>query len=274
MEIVFLLTCYNRKELTIRCLEALHAQMDKHPEHHCQIIICDDNSTDGTVTAVRSAFPDTEIICTAGNNFWCKGMYIAMKKAYARKYQLYFMINDDVLFFDNMLDTMLDSYKRAGEICGIVGTTISQIDGKATYGGRIGEFDLSIILPQNTLQKCGVANWNCFLIPHQVIEQVGLIDKKYAHSFGDFDYSMAMARKNIPLYVANDYIGYCERNGKEGTFRDVSLSRLERLKKMHGKKGIAFFSQLRYYLKNFGVMYGWRAVFSYIKAWKDIALGK
>lgn len=274
MEIAFLLTCYNRRELTIRCLEALHVQIANHPEHHCQIILCDDNSKDGTVMAVQSAFPDTEIICTSGNNFWCKGMYIAMQNAYARKYQLYFMINDDVLFFDTMLDTMLDSYKRAGEICGIVGTTISQIDGKATYGGRIGEFDLSIILPQNTLQKCGVANWNCFLIPHQVIEQVGLIDKKYAHSFGDFDYSMAMERKNIPIYVANDYVGYCERNGKEGTFRDAGLSRLERLKKMHGKKGIAFFSQLRYFLKNFGIRYSYMPLYSYCKTIKDIMLKK
>ena len=116
MEIAFLLTCYNRRELTIRCLEALHVQIANHPEHHCQIILCDDNSKDGTVMAVQSAFPDTEIICTSGNNFWCKGMYIAMQNAYARKYQLYFMINDIIIKYDffqtNNYERFIELYER------------------------------------------------------------------------------------------------------------------------------------------------------------------
>lgn len=274
MKIAFLLTCYNRKDLTIRCLRKLQELIIKHPEHQCHIIVCDDNSTDGTVQAIEKELPDVEIIRTTGNNYWSRGMYIAMERAVKQKYHLYFMINDDVDFFDNMLDVMLDSYSRINVICGVVGTTLSRLSGQVTYGGRRGEFDLTFVMPQNEMQKCGVANWNCFLIPHQVIEQVGLIDKKYAHNLGDHDYSLRMGRANIPIYVAEDYIGYCELNGIGGTFRDPNLRRLERLKKLYGKKGIPLYSTMRFYRKNFGIFYCFLTIYNHCKVIKDIILGK
>lgn len=276
MRIVFLLTCFNRRELTVKCLEKLQELLEKKPEHQYHIIVCDDNSTDGTVEAIEKRLPDVEVILTEGNNYWCRGMYIAMRKAYEQKYQLYFMINDDVEFFDCMLDVMIDSYQGIceKEVCGIVGTTISRIDGRITYGGRRGEFDLSFVIPQKDMQRCGVANWNCFVIPHEVIERIGLIDGKYAHSFGDFDYSLRMRRANIPIYVAEDCVGYCERNGIEGTFQDASLKRIERLKKLYGRKGIPLYSSMRYYIKNFGICYCFLVFYSHCKSIKDIILGK
>lgn len=274
MKLAFLLTCYNRKDLTVRCLIKIQDLIAKHPEHQCHIIVCDDNSTDGTVPAIKKNISNVEIIETAGNNYWCKGMHVAMQEAYGQTYQLYFMINDDVEFFDNMLDVMLESYKSIQESCGIVGTTLSRVNEEITYGGRRGEFDLSFVVPKQDMQRCVVANWNCFMIPHQVIEQVGLIDRKYAHSFGDFDYSMRMGRAGIPIYVAKDYIGYCERNGVKGTFRDTSLKRMERIIKLYGKKGIPLYSATRYYIKNFGIQYGFRALYNQCEAIKDIMLGK
>lgn len=276
MKIAFLLTCYNRKEFTVRCLKKLWELSEKRPEHQYHTIVCDDNSTDGTVEEIEKRLPDVEVILTTGNNYWCKGMYIAMQKAFEQKYQLYFMINDDVEFFDSMLDIMLHSYESVSMngLCGIVGTTISHLDGRITYGGRKGEFDLTFVAPQIDMQICGVANWNCFVIPHEVIERIGLIDGKYAHSFGDFDYSMRMGRADIPIYVAEDYVGYCERNGIEGTFQDTSLKRIERLKRLYGKKGIPLYSSMRYYKKNFGFRYCFLTLYHHCKAVKDIILGK
>ena len=108
-QIAVVLTCFNRKEMTLRCLRDLSQQADSNK---LDFYICDDASTDGTYEAIQSEFPKANIIRSNGNLFWCRGMYEAMKIATEDYHDLYLMVNDDVEFFSNCLETMIDTYEQ------------------------------------------------------------------------------------------------------------------------------------------------------------------
>lgn len=249
-------TCFNRVEKTKKCINSIKSQIINQ-DIHMNFYICDDNSTDNTVLSIKELEPEATIIKGKGNLYWSKGMYEAMQAAYKDKNDFYLMINDDVDFYSNAIQTMITSYKQANSVCGIVGSLIDE-NGKITYGGRtfyhrykIGKTKL--LEPNKALQKCDVANWNCFLIPYEVINNVGLIDNYYEHGCGDFDYSLMMRKKGYPIYVATNYIGICNSNPILNTSQDKSLSKIERIKKLFSIKESPIKSIIHFYYKNYGI---------------------
>ncbi len=252
MKLAVLLTCYNRKEKTLNCIKKLIPQLECINMEY-KIYICDDKSTDGSYESLRELLPEHIIFQSDGNLYWCKGMHAVMQKSKEDLCDYYLMINDDVDFCEDAMDIIFRSYQKAGEHCGIVGSTISRKDGRLTYGGRNNQNDEMPVVPQKVLQRCVYTNWNCFLIDRKVVNQVGCIDAKYQHGFGDYDYSLRMKKKGIPVYVADDVVGYCEKNSSIGTYQDTSLTRRQRFKSLVGPKGVPVYSYFRYHIKNEGI---------------------
>ena len=77
MRFAVLMTCFNRKEKTINCLNNLFNCFFGVP-HDFDVYLVDDASTDGTVAAVRSKFPSVNIINGSGDLYWNKGMFLAL----------------------------------------------------------------------------------------------------------------------------------------------------------------------------------------------------
>lgn len=252
MKLAVLLTCYNRKEKTLNCIKKLLPQLERLNLEY-KIYICDDKSTDGSYEALKELIPGHVVFQSTGNFYWSRGMCEVMLKAMEDSCDYYLMVNDDVDFFDDALEVMFSSYHKAGKNCGIVGSTVSKMDGRLTYGGRKGQNDSEPISPKEPLQTCEYTNWNCFLIDKHVVEKVGCIDGKYQHGFGDYDYSLRMRKKNILIYVAKAIVGYCEKNSSKGTFYDDSLTRKQRIKCLFGPKGAPIYSYFRYHIKNEGI---------------------
>ncbi|KOO50427.1 glycosyltransferase family 2 protein [Priestia koreensis] len=251
MKIAAVLTCFNRKEKTLNCIKKLMNQ-----RRDIDIYVCDDGSTDLTSEAIQELYPEVKIIKSTGGLFWSKGMFQAMKAAVVNNYDFYLMVNDDVDFYDSMLDIMLNSYKISSENCAIVGSTQSVISKDLTYGGSVLKTKWNInkkmlLKPNGEIQKCDFANWNCFLIDNFTVDHVGLIDNKYEHGIGDFDYSCQMKKKEIPIYIATDYVGICERNPIKNTFQDHTLSINKRLSLLLSAKGLPIKSYMRFYWKNY-----------------------
>ena len=106
-----LLTCFNRKEVTLRCLEQLHAQKT---EAAMDVFLCDDGSSDGTFDAVRGHFPNVRVFKGTGNLFWNRGMLASWKKARETKdYDAYIWLNDDTFLYDDALTELLDCSRTA-----------------------------------------------------------------------------------------------------------------------------------------------------------------
>ena len=248
--------CFNRREYTKRCIETLLQSFKEYGKCKNLIYVCDDGSTDGTKEMLQKEYPQVRLIDSPGNLYWCKSMYRAMKEAVRERFDYYLMVNDDVEFVHNAVEIMMKSYQMARTECGIVGSTKAKEDKVCTYGGR--DTGMKLISPNGKLQECVWAEWNCFLIGHKVVEKVGIIDGKYQHAYGDYDYSYRMRKVQLPLYVAIEYVGICEQNSLDGTFRDDSIDKKKRLKLLLSPKGIPFYSFLRYNCKTKGIIAGLR----------------
>ncbi len=256
IDIAVIFTCYNRREKTINCLINLEKQTIDS-DITLSYYICDDNSSDGTVAAIYDIVPDATVKVSSGDLFWSRGMHSAMLLATEKEHDFYLMINDDLVMFDDCIKTMLDSYYMANCVCGIVGSTLGINEGVLTYGGQRYRRKNKVgptyyVEPSVQLEVCDIANWNCFLIPQEVINKVGLIDNYYEHGLGDYDYCFMMRKNGIPIFVASKYVGRTDRNTIKNTYRDKSLKKLDRIRRVFSIKERPIRSEFHFYIKNFG----------------------
>lgn len=273
--VAVMLACYNRIKKTEICLRSLKKQLTECSDKSIDVYVFDDHSTDGTYEMIRNVYPEITIVRGDGSNYWCKSMYKLMNIAIKKEYDFYLMLNDDVIFYEDALYTMFNSYNRVKTSCGIVGTTQGRRSFEATYGGRDEQIG-KVIEPEIPLRTCRWANWNCFLIDDKVVKKIGVIDGRYRHSWGDYDYSARMVKKGVPIYVAEAYVGECEENEVEGSYQDGRLKRRTRIKKLFSPKGLPLGSYIRFNVKTQGifglldVLYGYGSILMYILLGKTI----
>lgn len=266
MKLAIVMCSHNRKNLTKRSILQLNQSVMRCADVNCKIYVCDDGSTDGTPEMLKESFENVVLLTGTGKLYWCKSMHMAMKEAVKENYDFYLMVNDDTDFKDNAIQIMLESYEQAGKSCGIVGSMFHE--GDCTYGGR--NADKILLQPNGRLQECIWANWNCFLVDKEVVKQVGIIDGKYQHACGDFDYSYRMLHAGFPIFVATEYVGEAQRNSLKGTYHDYSLTRRKRLKLLFSPKGLPVYSYFRYHIKTSRIkefpkyIYGYVSIIVYI----------
>ena len=206
-KIAVLLTCYNRREKTISCLKALF-EATLPTEFMLDVFLVDDGCTDGTAVAVKAVYPKVKIIQGDGKLFWNKGMRLAWESATkVQEYDFYLWLNDDSTIHRSGLISLLGAAKNDNIM---VGATVSSIDNKITYGGRI--IKNGLLGLSDNVQKCDYFNGNIVLIPQEVFRNLGFNDQKFHHGLGDFDYGFRARKKGVQLLVAPNFCGYCEPN--------------------------------------------------------------
>lgn len=207
--IAVLITCHNRKEKTLKCLETLLGQTNI-TDFIVDVYLTDDGCTDGTPEAIKAEYPQVHIIHGDGNLYWNRGMHKAWEVAARTKdYDFYLWLNDDVELKNNALAHILFCSKEKGDNALISGL-VSTPNGTLFIGGRIGRKRIRVV-PNGEIQKIDImTSGNLVLIPKSVFKQIGFNDPYYRHSFGDVDYSLMVKKKNIGLYVTKECEGFCE----------------------------------------------------------------
>ncbi len=283
--IAIIFTCFNRKEKTLACMKSIYTETNK-AKYNIHFYICDDCSTDGTYEELTKVYPGQTIFQSKGNLFWCKSMHEGMKLAIKDKYDFYLMINDDVEFKESVIDELFNTYNKTNGDCAIVGETVSKITSEITYGGscftprKVLFFQLCYNnkwfakMDDNNLVECDLANWNCFFIPQSIIDEVGIIDGKYQHGYGDYDFSLRLKKADKKQYITNHPIGYCERNKTQGTFVDAAVPKKLRFKKMISIKSMPVYSHYRFHWRHFGLLGIMQVTWSYIIYSYKILSGK
>lgn len=267
-KIVVILTCYNRREKTIKCLSSLK---EGNPKTDFKFVVVDDLSTDGTVEAVWGLDVDADVVPGTGSLFWNGGMHMgigyAMEKFPEAPY--YLLVNDDVDFYPGVIDEMVENCKNGV----LVGATCDT-SGNYSYGGILYHkkgIRYDKIGPQRPDVCCSTFNANCVLIPRKLLFAVGNMDPYYKHSMGDFDYGFRYSRAGYEIHVHDRYVGVCNDNPDAGTWQDTSLGIMERLRRKESRKGLPAGDWFHYLSKNFGLPTAIiRSVTPYIK----ILLGK
>ena len=244
LRIAALLTCYNRKAVTLAALARLFAQSSVA---ELTVFLVDDNSPDGTGEAVRAQFPQVRLLHGDGNLFWCGGMRLAFAAALAEDFDFYLWLNDDTMLEPDALDRMASAYRwvcaRGDERAILAGATRDPQTGTTTYGGlvrssRIHPFRYSLVQPGREPKPCLTMNGNCVLVPHSVAARTGNLSSEFQHFVGDIDYGLRARQAGCTVWIAPGYIGTCGWNSSRGSFLDENLALRQRWRHMMSSKGL------------------------------------
>ena len=132
------MTCHNRRDTTIACLDKLMSQ-EGSDGFNLQVYLVDDCFTDGTGEAVGMRFPRVKVLQGDGELFWCGGMRLAFGEALEENFDYCLWLNDDSMLFLSAVRTMVDTsrcvkIKMAQDVI-VVGAMCDAKTGELTYGG-------------------------------------------------------------------------------------------------------------------------------------------
>jgi len=238
------MTCYNRRETTLRCLEHLYAQPLSDGVSF-KVYLVDDGCSDGTGAAVKAAYPDVEVIRGTGDLFWCNGMRLAWEHAAKEDPDFYLWLNDDVQLRPDAVARLLATHGAVCSsqfmVCGgdqgvsensgdnfklqssnsqppptiIVGSTCDPETGEHTYGGqrRPGRHPAKLVpvIPQDVPVECDTFQGNVILVPRAVYKKVGNM-RPFGHAMGDTDYGLRAKKTGCRVVVALGFLGSCSKN--------------------------------------------------------------
>ncbi len=265
--IAVLLTCHNRKDKTLSCLQSLY-NAELPDTTKLNVFLVDDGSTDGTAKVVKESFPKVNIIQGTGNLYWAGGMRLAWNVAINNdNYDAFLLLNDDTVLYNNAITDLLsahnyclEKYNKAGIY---IGSTRESKTGEFTYGGKRLKSNNNKIIPNDNYQLADLANANILVISKDVYNEVGIFDSKYTHGIADYDYSLRAKKYGYPLIVCPNYQGECNNDhGNNWKSSDTTLK--ERINYLYSPTGLAYNEYIYYIKKHFG---GKAYFISIIKLW-------
>lgn len=249
ISIAVVLTCFNRKEKTEACLNALFgAAQQLGNDVRLHVIVTDDASKDGTGEMLHNRFPQVEVLHGDGGLFWNGGMRLAFGRALEQGHDFYLWVNDDTIFFSDFLANLLATHAKVLASVGrggiVVGSTCND-EGQVSYGGlrhkTAGKpLQFCLVEPAAQPQSCESSNGNCLLISAEAARQLGNLEAAYVHSMGDLDYGLRATKAGIPLWVMAGFAGKCSNDHPlGGSYLDQSLSFSVRWKKALSPKELS-----------------------------------
>ncbi len=243
LTIAALITCHNRKNVTLAALAALVAAT---PDHVKLItFLVDDGSSDGTTAAVCASHPDVRIIEGDGTLFWNAAMRLAWKEAAVLNPEFFLWLNDDLALRSAAVSELLAAYhayapSHTGRVI-VVGKTRSPDTGEVTYGGYRRASGLSRIRWRRLSGDevfCDTMNGNCVLVPRQALDEIGLPSERYRHAFGDIDYGIRARRSGYVIVECHNPVGLQSRNFQLYSGGRVRLSAGNIAKVLFHPKGV------------------------------------
>jgi GT2 family glycosyltransferase len=255
-DIAVILTCHNRCAKTSTCLRSLrHQEGLAASEFQLRIFLVDDGCTDDTVNAALEIWPEAEIIPGDGNLYWCGGMRKAWSAAAATDPDYYLLVNDDTVIFPQAVSELLAMCPTPETPVIAVGAIRDPETRQWVYGGN--QSDYPFVHGADKPRLCRTMNANCTLVSRVVYDRIGMFHHAYRHAMGDTDYGLEAGRHGIPIYESTSFVGECEPNPEVGSWRDKSLPRAARLRRLASAKGLPPMDWLNYCQRNCGALW-WR----------------
>ena len=251
--IAVLITCHNRRAITLATLAALFNQKNQ-AQIALDVYLVDDRSTDGTADAVREHYSQVKILQGTGNLFWNGGMRLAFAEAVQRNYDYYLWLNDDTILYPNALETLLATsnhlttadYNQAI----VSGSTCDPQTQKLFSGGfryrwhkLFMRFDL--VEPKEQVQRCDTISGNCVLIPRSVVQILGNLNPNFTHFLGDIDYGLRAQQQGCTVWITPGYLGTSPQHHQRGNEAYELGSLSEVFQKLRHPKGLSFGNDLQ-----------------------------
>lgn len=211
--IAVLMTCFNRRDKTIACLNSLFAQRSMPS---IDVFLVDDASTDGTRQAVESAYPNITTIKGTGSLYWAGGMRKAWEAASSPKYTAYLWLNDDIVLDEDAVFRLLSIAENLTELSILGGAMKDPSSSETTYSGSNYEgpnpFKYKRVQPASIQQTVDVLNGNFLYIPRGIVDKIGIMASYVVHHAGDYEYCYRAALAGYKSILLPGHFGVCSAN--------------------------------------------------------------
>lgn len=184
---------WNTKDLLLQCIASI---LEQTKESSLEIIVVDNNSTDGSQEAVKEAYPKVRLICNRENLGFAKANNIGILKSKGRYVCL---VNSDIVALDQCLDKMRAYMDRQQKIGALGPKTVNEHfqlrknarefpslrnllcqalflerlfpNTRLMRGRVIHNYDFDYTREVDVLSGC------CLMLRREALEQVGLLDE-------------------------------------------------------------------------------------------------
>ena len=260
--IAVLLTCYNRKNTTLHCLELLFCQ-NIPSSINLEVFLVDDSSPDQTGKYVKEKYPEVHVVEGSGSLYWGGGMRLAWDTASAfSEYDFYLWLNDDVELEEGAIAALLEDSQyilaKFGEVALVSGCVSCPETGLTTYSGNNNGV---VLQPIGVPQSCLHNNGNVVLVPKHVFQEIGNISRDFCHQMGDGDYGLRCLDAGFGCYVSSRCVGTCEPNDKP-SWTDPQITLIKRLALLQSPTGMLPKERFIFELRHGGLL---KAVVSVVK---------
>lgn len=241
-ELSIVITNYNSKQYLQNCLSSIVLELIGHTDN--EIIVVDDDSSDGSSTMVKEEYPSVRLLTNSANLGYIASNNKGIKSTFG-KYVL--CLNNDTVIKKGAVLGLLH-FIKAHPDAGAVGPKLLNSDGTIQYQCRrsfpnplnslLYFFGLSRLFPKNKVvgsylmtylddkasvkvdSLCGAA----IMVTRNVIDSVGVMDKEYYMYGDDIDwcYRIKNAGWNIYYHPESEIIHYGGRGGsRKMPFRNI-----------------------------------------------------
>ncbi len=204
-KIVILLLNWNGRADTLACLESLQHLSYSQKE----VIVIDNGSTDGSVEAIEQRFPQHLLVQNKVNLGFAEGNNVGIHIALQRGAEYILLLNNDTLVAQDLLERFIEIFALYPK-AGVLGAKIFLFDPPDTLdhlGGmwdkKTGTFTLVGLREKYPIKEspeeldyvCGTA----FMIKRQVIETIGLLEKRFFLIWEESDFCFRAKREGFTI---------------------------------------------------------------------------
>lgn len=205
MTLSIIIVNYNVRELVIKCITSIHTFLTSTD---FEIIVVDNNSTDGSANAIKDKFPDITIIHNPSNLGFSEANNQGINAA---KGDYILLLNPDIYLIDNSLCKLL-TFLKEKEQPTLAAPKLLNPDQTLQYSAwkdkglsvmfleTFRYFNTAYPLEQfKTAQAVQNISGAAMLFPKKLIEKIGFFDKNLFW-MEDFDFCYRVRKKGLSVY--------------------------------------------------------------------------
>jgi GT2 family glycosyltransferase len=200
----------NRRVDTLECLASLQQQTTAA----IRVIVLDNHSQDGSVEAIRSAFPAAEVLELESDRGYAGNNNVGIQKALTYSPEWILVLNEDTVLDPACVARLLEAGAGDPRV-GIVGPLILHHDEPSVIqsaGGRLGRFWESTHEGANQedrgqFRRIRQVEWvsGCALmIRRQAVVECGMLDERFYYYWEETEWCLRAARRGWRVVNAPD----------------------------------------------------------------------
>lgn len=191
---------YNRKNITLKCLENLR---DNEDLDSFKIVVIDDGSTDGTRKLISKYYPDVIVLKGTGDLWWTGAISLGMKYAYTKGADYIVWLNDDCELLPETLSSLVQLCQEQSNVIAGAQGFLKGYDNRISFGGKRKTWKgYRLFRADKHVYTCDLLSGNIVCIPRKVIDAIGFPGTRNTpHYGGDSLYLIRAQKAGIKLLL-------------------------------------------------------------------------